>query len=134
MNNLAPSTMHHGRCHWSRALCQVSGRACSCKKDPCYENQIFFFEQPSKNRLFFRCYYSDRPHFLWVYRRDNPHRMLGEHRREKLVNHQPKAIDLQAFECSPNIPRGLSRRLTRRKYDPLLLTNNLKFFTSLPAQ
>ena len=28
-------TMHHGRCYWSRALCQVSGRACSCKKDPC---------------------------------------------------------------------------------------------------
>ena len=35
MNNLVPMTMHHGRCHWSRALCQVSGRACSCKKDPC---------------------------------------------------------------------------------------------------
>ena len=28
-------TMQHGRCHWTRALCQVSGRACSCKKDPC---------------------------------------------------------------------------------------------------
>ena len=35
MNNLAPTTIHHCRCHWSRALCQVSGRACSCKKDPC---------------------------------------------------------------------------------------------------
>ena len=35
VNNLAPTIMHHGRCHWSRALCQVSGRACSCKKDPC---------------------------------------------------------------------------------------------------
>ena len=30
--------MHHGRCHWSRALCRVSGRACSCKKRPCYQN------------------------------------------------------------------------------------------------
>ena len=29
-------TMQHGRCHWSRAVWQVSGRACSCKKDPCY--------------------------------------------------------------------------------------------------
>ena len=28
--------IHHGCCHWSRALCQVSGRACSCKKDPCW--------------------------------------------------------------------------------------------------
>ena len=24
-------------------------------------------------------YLSNRPHFLWVYRRDNPRRMLGEH-------------------------------------------------------
>ena len=30
--------MYHGRCHWSRALCRVSGRACSCKKRPCYQN------------------------------------------------------------------------------------------------
>ena len=43
VNNLAPMTMHHGRRHWSRALCQVSGRACSCRRvesmtspiDPC---------------------------------------------------------------------------------------------------
>ena len=33
--------MHHGRCHWSRALCQVSGRACSCKKDACSYFQKF---------------------------------------------------------------------------------------------
>ena len=32
-------TMQHGRCHWSRALWQVSGRACSCKKDPCSKSQ-----------------------------------------------------------------------------------------------
>ena len=37
VNNLVPMTKHHGRCHWSRALCQVSGRACSCKKDSCSE-------------------------------------------------------------------------------------------------
>ena len=36
-NNLVPMTMQHGRCHWSRALWQISGRACSCKKDPCYQ-------------------------------------------------------------------------------------------------
>ena len=24
---------------------------------------------------------SDRPHFLWVYRRDNPRGMLGEHEK-----------------------------------------------------
>ena len=28
------------RCHWSRALCQVSGRACSCKKDPCCDDRL----------------------------------------------------------------------------------------------
>ena len=35
VNNLVPMTMHYCRCHWSRALCQVSGRACSCRKHPC---------------------------------------------------------------------------------------------------
>ena len=39
---------------------------------------------------------SNRPHFLWVYLRDNPRGMLGEHEK-KLVNHEPKASDLQAF-------------------------------------
>ena len=49
MKNLAPMTMHHGRCHRSRALCEVSCRACSCKKDPCWQivivNEVFdYFE------------------------------------------------------------------------------------------
>ena len=35
-----------------------------------------------------------RLHFLWVYRRDNQRGVLGEH---ELVNHVPKASDLQAF-------------------------------------
>ena len=26
-------------------------------------------------------YFSNRPHFLWVYRRDNPRGMLGEHEK-----------------------------------------------------
>ena len=30
--------------------------------------------------------------------------------REKLVNQDPKASDLQAFLLFPNIPRGISRR------------------------
>ena len=33
MNNLVPMTMHHGRFHWSRALCQVS---CSVSPDVSY--------------------------------------------------------------------------------------------------
>ena len=28
-------TLQHFRCRWSRVLWQVSGCACSCKKDPC---------------------------------------------------------------------------------------------------
>ena len=35
VNNLVPMTLQHCRCRWSRALWQVSGRAWSCKKDPC---------------------------------------------------------------------------------------------------
>ena len=44
-------------------------------------------------------YKSNRPHFLWVYRRDNPRGMLGKagRTREKLVNHSPSARDVQAF-------------------------------------
>ena len=41
-------------------------------------------------------YLSNRRHFLWVYRRDNPRRMLGAH-KESLFNHEPKASDLQPF-------------------------------------
>ena len=45
-----------------------------------------------------------RPHFLWVYQRNNLSDILGEHY-------------LQAFlmSCSPNIPNGFFRRLTNRK-------------------
>ena len=43
-------------------------------------------------------YLSNRPHFLWVYRRDNPRGMLGEH--EKI--HSPSAPDLQAFQTNQN--------------------------------
>ena len=49
-------------------------------------------------------YLSNRPHFLWVYRRDNPLGMLGEHEK-KLVNHEPKASDLQAFQVFSQNPK-----------------------------
>ena len=38
----------------------------------------------------FIVYLSNRPHFLWVYRRDNLHGMLEEHKKSS-------ARDLQAF-------------------------------------
>ena len=45
--------------------------------------------------LLFRCLLlKQRPHFLLVYRRDTLRGMLGT---RKLVNHEPKASDLQAF-------------------------------------
>ena len=55
-------------------------------------NNIFFYEN---NRhcvtcyVIFMVYLNNRPHFLWVYRRDNPSGMLGEH-RENLVNQNIK--------------------------------------------
>ena len=51
-------------------------------------------------------YLSNRPRFLWVYRRDNP-RMLEEH-EEKLVNHEPKASVLQAFRVFSQHPKLVS--------------------------
>ena len=44
-------------------------------------------------------YKSNRPHFLWVYRRDNPLRMLGEHSKSL------RLVIYRLFSCSPNIPR-----------------------------
>ena len=32
---------------------------------------------------------SNRPHFLWIYRRDDPQTACWERTREKLVNHEP---------------------------------------------
>ena len=47
---------------------------------------------------------SNRPHFLWVYRRDNSRGMFGEHDK-KLVNHEPKASDLQASRMFSQHPK-----------------------------
>ena len=38
-----------------------------------------FFKQGSRSLC--DNYLSNKPHFLWVYRRDNPRRMLGEHEK-----------------------------------------------------
>ena len=34
-----------------------------------------------KYESFHVAYLSNKPHFLWVYRRDNPRGMLGEHEK-----------------------------------------------------
>ena len=51
-----------------------------------FYNNIYFFakkqQQQNKQpalRDISMVYLSNRPHFLWVYRRDNPLGMLGEH-------------------------------------------------------
>ena len=46
---------------------------------------------PSAAITWKRVYLSNRPHFLWVYFRDNLLGMLGEHEK-KFVNHEPKAF------------------------------------------
>ena len=48
---------------------------------------------------------SNRPHFPGVYQR-NKATWDVERTLEKLVNHSAAARDLQAFSCSPKIPRG----------------------------
>ena len=64
-------------------------------------------------------YKSNRPHFLWVYKRDNPLGMFGR-TLEKLVNHEPRLVIYKLFKCSPNIPRVLSRQYTHRRCGLLL--------------
>ena len=48
-------------------------------------------------------YLSNRPHFLWVYRRDIPTRDVGR-TRDKLVNHEPES-DSQAFRVFSQHPK-----------------------------
>ena len=52
-------------------------------------------------------YKSNRPHFLWVYWRDNPLEMLAEHSKSLQIPLLWLVI-YKVFLCSPNIPRGLS--------------------------
>ena len=65
---------------------------------------MFCSEHMSYNITWHMLYLSNRPHFLWVYRRDNPRGMLGEHEK-KLVNHSPSARDLQAFRVFSQHPK-----------------------------
>ena len=44
-------------------------------------------------------YLSNRPHFLWVYRRDNPRGMLGEH--EKSVYYLSYFINIHVTYSNP---------------------------------
>ena len=48
-------------------------------------------------------YLSNIPHFLWDYRRNKPTRDVGI-TREKVVNHEPEASDLQAFRVFSQHP------------------------------
>ena len=59
-------------------------------------------------------YKSNRPYFLWVYWRDNPLGMLGEHSK-KLVNNEPKASDLQAFLVFPQHPEWVIKPVNPKK-------------------
>ena len=75
------------------------------------EQQVFYLRRQKRDKtsngyidLLIQYYLSNRPHFLWVYRRDNPRGMLGEH-ENKLVNHEPKASDLQAFRVFSQHPK-----------------------------
>ena len=64
-------------------------------------------------------YKSNRPHFLWVYRHDNPLGMLEEHSKSLSIKRFCLMI-YKLFSCSPNNLRGLSCRLTHRKCGLLL--------------
>ena len=53
--------------------------------------------RPKHSVLCMKLFYeSNRPHFLWVYKGNNPLGMFGR-TREKFVNHEPRASDLQTF-------------------------------------
>ena len=49
-------------------------------------------------------YKSNRPHFLWVYKRDNPLGMFGKNTR-KACKSRAEARDLQAFQVFSQHPK-----------------------------
>ena len=77
--------------HWGLGQF-VGGRGgCSEKRDfRSLEAGISAFLISHHCTQVFIVYLSNRPHFLWVYRSDNPRWMLGEHKKSS-------ARDLQAF-------------------------------------
>ena len=52
-------------------------------------------------------YKSNQSHFLWVYGRDNPLGMVGEHSKSLITRLWLMIYKLSS--CSPNISGGLSR-------------------------
>ena len=77
-------------------------------------------------------YTSNRPHFLWGYRRDNPRGMLLIGRTlEKLVHQSPSATSFS--RVLPTSSEGYYAGKTIEKYG-LLLKNNLETFVIEMAQ
>ena len=64
---------------------------------------------PSAAITWKRVYLSNRPHFLWVYRRDNPRGMLGEHSKSLYITNRMHP-NIQQHPTVSNTPSGLSRR------------------------
>ena len=67
-------------------------------------------------------YLSNRPHFLWVYRRDNPGGMLEEHEK--------------SYECFPNTPSGMGYQAGKPIESMVYCFYKItfKFSMSLPEQ
>ena len=77
--------------HWGLGQFVGGRRGCSEKRDfRSLEAGISAFLISHHCTQVFIVYLSNRPHFLWVYRSDNPRWMLGEHKKSS-------ARDLQAF-------------------------------------
>ena len=63
----------------------------------------------------------DRALFLWVYPRDNPRGMLGEHKKGSVVDHDLMASDL----CTKSFRQGLAVAFSHRQ----LLLDSLDFYS-----
>ena len=80
---------------------------------PIHVSQIYylkchFYDFPRhKNQEYVIPYLRNKPHFIWVYRRDNPCGMLGEHKKSLYITSWRRVI-YKLFECFPNILSGLS--------------------------
>ena len=57
-----------------------------------------------------RVYKSNIPHFIWIYRGNNPFGMFGR-TVEKFVNHEPQESDLQTFLLGYHYPYKLMQSM-----------------------
>ena len=71
---------------------------------------------------------NNRPHFLSVYRRNNPHEMLGKHDNNVWITRRRRLHDLQTFRVFSRHPKQFITLVNRWKVRSIAFTKKKKTF------